>query len=199
MKDFFRLLKFLRPHLGIFVLAVVCMFVSALFDGIQIIPAIPMIDNVFTGKGITISRPVPPIISQLIGTINAMPRLKLLRFIVISFTGLFILKGLAVFIRQYLMTNVGHLVLRDIRNALYSKYQYLSLDYYSKSKMGVLVSRITYDVGVINNSIAQGLTDVFYQGFKVIILTTIAIYINWRLFFGVDYSFSFYQHPRSQN
>ncbi len=48
--------------------------------------------------------------------------------------------------------------------------------------MGVLVSRITNDVGVINNSIAQGLTDIFYQGFKIIILLAIAIFINWRLF-----------------
>ncbi len=123
MKDFFRLIRFLKPHLGIFVLAVVCMFASALFDGIQIAPAIPMIDNVFTNKEITISRPLPGFLSQLIGTINALPRLKLLRFIVLGFLGLFVLKALAVFIRQYLMTNVGQLVLRDIRNALYAKYQ----------------------------------------------------------------------------
>lgn len=163
-------------------LAVVCMFASALFDGIQIAPAIPMIDNVFTGRGIIITRPLPNFLTQLIDTINAMPRLELLKFIVISFIGFFILKGFAVIIRQYLMTNVGQLVLRDIRNALYAKYQYLSLDYYSKNKVGVLVSRITHDVGVINNSIAQGLTDIFYQGFKIVVLLSIAIFINWRLF-----------------
>lgn len=182
MKDFFRLFRFLKPHLGIFALAVVCMFASAIFDGAQIAPAIPMIDNVFTGEGITISRPLPNFLSRLIATINALPRLRLLRFIVFGFLGLFVLKAFSAFIRQYLMTKVGHLVLRDIRNSLYAKYQFLSLDYYSKSKVGVLVSRITHDVGVINNSIAQGLTDVFYQGFKAIILLTIAILINWRLF-----------------
>ena len=158
------------------------MFASALFDGAQIAPAIPMIDNVFTGKVITISRPLPDFLTRLINIINALPRLRLLKFIVLGFLGVFILKACTDFIRQYLMTNVGQLVLRDIRNALYSKYQYLPLDYYSKSKVGVLVSRITHDVGVINNSIAQGLTDVFYQGFKVIVLLTIAIFINWRLF-----------------
>ncbi len=182
MRDFFRLLRFLKPHLGIFALAIALMFISAIFDGVQIAPAIPMIDNVFTGQGIIINRPLPDALNRFIGIINAVPRLKLLKFIVFGFLGLFILKGLAVFIRQYLMTNVGQLVLRDIRNALYSKYQYLPLDYYSKSKVGTLISRITYDVGVINNSIAQGLTDVFYQGFKLIILLIIAFVINWRLF-----------------
>lgn len=182
MREFFRLLKFLKPHLGIFVLAVVCMFASALFDGIQIAPAIPMIDNVFTGREITVARPLPGFLNRLISFVNGLPRLTLLRFIVIGFLGLFILKGFTIFIRQYLMTKVGQLVLRDIRNALYIKYQYLSLNYYSKSKIGVLTSRITYDVGVINNSIAQGLTDVFYQGFKIIVLFSIAIFINWRLF-----------------
>jgi len=182
MREFFRLTRFLKPHLGIFVLAVVCMFASALFDGLQIAPAIPMIDNVFTGKEISIERPLPAFLSRLIETINALPRLELLKFIVLGFLGLFILKGVTVFIRQYLMTNVGQLLLRDVRNSLYAKYQYLSLDYYSKNKVGALVSRITYDVGVINNSIAQGLTDVFYQGFKIIILLAIAIFINWGLF-----------------
>lgn len=182
MRDFFRLFRFLKPHLGIFVLAVFCMFASALFDGIQIAPAIPMIDNVFTDKGIVIERPLPTFLTQLIDTINGLPRLTLLKFIVLGFLGLFILKGISVFIRQYLMTKVGELILRDIRNSLYAKYQYLSLDYYSRSKVGVLVSRITHDVGVINNSIAQGLTDVFYQGFKIVILLAIAVFINWRLF-----------------
>ena len=182
MKDFFRLLKFLKPHMGIFMLAIACMFISALFDGMQIAPAIPMIDNVFTGREIAIERPLPDFLNRLVEAINALPRLRLLKFIVLGFLGLFMLKGVTVFVRQYLMTKVGQLVLRDIRNALYAKYQYLSLDYYSRSKVGVLVSRITHDVGVINNSIAQGLTDVFYQGFKIIILLTIAIFINWQLF-----------------
>lgn len=182
MKDFFRLTRFLKPHLAVFILAVVCMFASALFDGIQIAPAVPMIDNVFSGKEIVVSRPLPAFLSRLIAIINTTPRFKLLQIIVFSFLALFILKGIFEFVRQYLMTKVGQLILRDIRNALYAKYQYLSLDYYSKSKVGVLVSRITNDVGVINNSIAQGLTDVFYQGFKVILLLTLACVINWRLF-----------------
>ena len=195
MKDFFRLVKFLKPHLGIFVLAVICMFASALFDGIQIVPAIPMIDNVFTGKAITISRPLPAFLTQLIAGINVLPRMRLLKFIVFGFLGLFVLKAFSVFIRQYLMAKVGQLLLRDIRNTLYAKYQSLSLDYYSKNKVGVLVSRITNDVGVINNSIAQGLTDIFYQGFKVIILVAIAIFINWRLFLLAIMLFPFITIP----
>lgn len=182
MRDFFKLFRFLRPHLGIFLLAVVCMFISALFDGIQIAPAVPMIDNVFTNKGITIDRPLPQFLTGLIETVNTLPRLKLLQFIVLGFMGLFVLKGFTEFIRQYLMTDVGQRVLRDIRTSLYAKYQDLSLDYYSKSKVGELISRITYDVGVVNNSITQGLTDVFYQGFKIVILLSIAIFINWQLF-----------------
>ncbi|MFC1631736.1 ABC transporter ATP-binding protein [Candidatus Omnitrophota bacterium] len=182
MKDFFRLLRFLKPHLGLFVLAIAFMFISALFDGVQIAPAVPLIDNVFTGKTISISRPLPDFLTSLIGTVNGLERPVLLKYIVLSFLGLFLFKGLFVFLRQYLMVNVGHLVLRDVRNALYAKYQHLSLDYFSKSKIGVLVSRITHDVGVINNSIAQGLTDIFYQGFKVTILLSLAVFINFRLF-----------------
>jgi subfamily B ATP-binding cassette protein MsbA len=182
MSDFFKLLRFLRPHLGIFVLAVAFMFASALFDGIQIAPAIPMIDIVFTGQKITIARPLPDFVTGIINVINAIPRRRLLQFIVLGFLGLYMVKCFAIFVRQYLMTKVGQLILRDIRNALYTKYQCLSLDYYSKNKVGALVSRITYDVGVINNSIAQGLTDLFYQCFKIIILFSIAIFINWKLF-----------------
>lgn len=182
MREFFRLTRFLKPHMGLFMLAVMCMAISALFDGVQIAPAIPMIDNVFTGQPISISRPLPVFITRLIEIINSSSRLALLQFIVLSLSGIFVLKAVTEFVRQYLMTRVGELVLRDIRNALYAKYQYFSLHYYSKTKIGALVSRITYDVGVVNNSISQGLTDVFYQGFKVLILLSLAIFINWKLF-----------------
>ncbi|MFH1046392.1 MAG: ABC transporter ATP-binding protein [Candidatus Omnitrophota bacterium] len=158
------------------------MFISAIFDGVQIAPAIPIIDNVFTGKGIVIDRPLPAPLRGLIDTINAADRVALLKYIVLGFLVLFILKGITEFLRQYIMTDVGQMIVRDVRNALYEKYQSLSLDYYSKSRIGALSSRITYDVGVINNSVAQGLTDIFYQGFKVVILLTIAIAVNWKLF-----------------
>ncbi len=195
MKDFFRLFRFLRPHAGIFALAVVCMFASAVFDGVQIAPAIPMIDNVFSGKEIVFTRPLPAVLAGLIAKINAMPRLELLRIIVIGFLVVFSLKAISVFIREYLMTNVGQLIIRDVRNTLYAKYQDLSLDYYGKNKIGTLVSRITNDVGVINNTIAQGLTDVFYQSFKFMVLLSIAIFINWRLFLFSVVLFPFISVP----
>jgi subfamily B ATP-binding cassette protein MsbA len=181
--------------MGLFVMAVVCMFASALFDGVQIAPAIPMIDIVFSGREIVINRPLPAFLTHFIDTINTIPRLDLLRFIIMGFLGLFILKGMSVFVRQYLMAKVGQLLLRDVRKAIFTKYQYLSLSYYSKAKIGALVSRITNDVGVINNSIAQGLSDVFYQGFKIVVLLSIAIFINWRLFLLFILLFPFIGFP----
>lgn len=50
MKDYLRLLKFVKPYWGIFALAIVCMGFSALFDGVSLAMIVPLADKVLTNK-----------------------------------------------------------------------------------------------------------------------------------------------------
>src|SRR3990167_7630117 len=57
----------------------------------------------------------------------------------------------------------------------------LSLDYHHHSTTGTTMSRILYDTGIIQNSITEGLTDLVFQGFQVLMFLAIALAINWKL------------------
>ena len=72
---------------------------------------------------------------------------------------LILLKTGATFINRYNLRWVGARVVMDLRNALFDSLQKQSLKYYGKSDVGKLISRCTYDAGVIENSIATTVAD----------------------------------------
>ncbi len=182
MNTYFRLLKLVRPHLGVLFLAAACMLVSTLFDGVSLGLLVPLADRVLNNKEIIItSAALPEVIEGAIAKLNATPPLTLLNVMVVSILALFFFKGIFLFLQSYLMTDVSQRVIRDTRNSLYRKFQNLSLDYFTQARTGMLVSRITNDVGIIQNSISEGLTDLIYQSFRIILFATIAFFIHWRL------------------
>ncbi len=182
MKVYFRLLKFLRPHGWVFGAAIVFMVVSTLFSGIQLGVIAPLVDNVFTGKGISFANPnLPVAIKGAIAKINLITPLQLLRIMIVLIPLLFLLKGVADFGKNYLMSDVSQRVVRDIRNRLYQRLQSLSLDFYSRQRTGELVSRITNDVGIVQASLSAHIADLIYQSLQIVVYLAIVFLIHWRL------------------
>ncbi|MCX5681638.1 MAG: hypothetical protein NT079_05110 [Candidatus Omnitrophica bacterium] len=84
MKDYFKLLKFLKGHTKVLAWATGCMLVSALFDGFQLSLIIPMADKIL-GKGeIKLPGQVPGWLSHFVGQVNAIPSDKLLSIVAIG-------------------------------------------------------------------------------------------------------------------
>jgi len=188
MKGYFRFIKLIAPHSGIFILAVVCMILSTLFSASPLGLIIPLIDRVITGKQIALPLGVipPQFLADFILKINEMPTLKLLNTLTILVVIMFVLKGIFEFFQTYLMTDVSQRVIRDVKNETYKKLQALSMDFYSHNPTGQLMSRITYDAAVIRDAISSGLADTFYQPIQIICYTAIlagAIYlgVSWKL------------------
>ena len=188
MKGYFRFIKLIAPHSGIFILAVVCMILSTLFSASPLGLIIPLIDRVITGKQIALPLGVvpPQFIADFILKINEMPTLKLLNTLTILVVIMFVLKGIFEFFQTYLMTDVSQRVIRDVKNETYKKLQALSMDFYGHNPTGQLMSRITYDAAVIRDAISSGLADTFYQPIQIICYTAIlagAIYlgVSWKL------------------
>jgi subfamily B ATP-binding cassette protein MsbA len=94
---------------------------------------------------------------------------------------LFLLKGIFAFWQGYLMSDVGQLVIRDMRNSLYHKFQALSLDYFTKKRSGELISHVTNDVRMVENAVSYGLTDLIYQTLQIVLFSFLVFFIHWRL------------------
>ncbi|MCX5681639.1 MAG: ABC transporter ATP-binding protein [Candidatus Omnitrophica bacterium] len=69
-----------------------------------------------------------------------------------------------------------------MRFRLYQTIQNLSLDYFSKKRTGELISRITNDVQVVENAVSYGVTDLFFQSFRLVVFGSIVIFIYPKVF-----------------
>lgn len=181
MKLYLRLLKFVRPYWFSLSLAIFTMFVSTIFDGVSLGIIVPIADNILSSKKIILPAKSPHFLDNFINMLNNTAPVDLLRATAIFVVVLFAFKGLALFIQGLLMNDVSQRVIRDIRNSLYEKLQSLSLDFYARSKTGVLISRITYDVVVIQIAISEALADLIYYSLQLVLFTGIIFFIHPQL------------------
>ena len=182
MKDYIRLLKFLKPHIAILAIAMLFMLLFGIFEKASLGAIIPLIDNVISGKDIIMpgQNYAPSALVSLINSINSMPRLRLLFWVIGIGTILILLREITSFFKSYFMRDVSERVVRDIKNSIYDKLLSLSLDFYSKNPTGKLVSRITYDATLGRDSITTGLMDLLDQPIQIIMgLCAVAVIRAW--------------------
>ncbi|MFA4889888.1 MAG: ABC transporter transmembrane domain-containing protein, partial [Candidatus Omnitrophota bacterium] len=149
MKDYLKLLKFIRPYRGKFGLAAVCMAFSAVFDGVSLAMMVPLADKVLTNRKIIVPVKMPHFLASFVDKINSFTPESLLNYMAIGIILLFILKGFFGFMQSYLMSDIGQRIVRDIKAKLYAKFQMLSLDYFTHKRGGEMISRITNDARIV--------------------------------------------------
>ncbi|MDD2679729.1 MAG: ABC transporter ATP-binding protein [Candidatus Omnitrophica bacterium] len=177
MRDYLKLLRFIRPYLGMFSMACVCMVFSAIFDGVSLAMMVPLADKVLTNKQIIVPAKLPAFLADFVAKLNSIPPAVLLNYMAIGIILLFILKGLFGFLQSYLMSDIGQRIVRDIKAKLYAKFQTLSLDYFTHKRGGEMISRITNDVRIVENAVSYGSTDLVYQGAQVLIFFSLTLFI----------------------
>ncbi|MBD3427205.1 MAG: ATP-binding cassette domain-containing protein [Candidatus Omnitrophica bacterium] len=188
MKNYFRFIKIMLPHGGIFALAVVCMVLATAFSASPLGLIIPLVDKIISGKDIVMPPGInaPDILVQTVNKVNSLPSLKLLNIMTVLVVIFFLFKGLFEFLQTYLMSAVSQRVIRDLKNTIYRKLQDLSMDFYSKNPTGHLMSRITYDAAVIRDAISSGIADTFYQPIQLTVYA--ALLISIKVYFGIPWS-----------
>ena len=153
-----RLLKLIKPYRTKLVFAMICMaFVSLLTAG-QAYLVQPALDDVFMKKDE-----------------------KMLFLLPIAIIFLFLVKGGFNYGQAYLMNFIGLRIIADMRERLYEHLQSLSLSFFTKTPTGILISRITNDVNLIQASVSNAITGLFKDVFTIIGLTGIIFYRNWKL------------------
>ncbi|VFQ46999.1 ABC transporter ATP-binding protein [Desulfoluna butyratoxydans] len=104
--------------------------------------------------------------------------LKVVTFVVL---GVSLVRGVAVLAKEYFMNNVGQTIITTLRNELYGTIQDLSLSFFQKERTGVLMSRITNDVTLIQAMVSTSVTAAIEHVFTIIGLTGVIIYRDWKL------------------
>ena len=84
-------------------------------------------------------------------------------------------------IRSYVMAIVGQGVKHQLRTEAYQHLNRLSISFYQKRDTGNIMSRLTHDVGRLEDFIAYGLQDMVGDILMLVFMFSVMVYHNWQL------------------
>lgn len=150
-----RVFSYVRPYRTVFSLAVFAMILFGASDGVIPFLLKHVLDGVFKDENKSL--------------LYALPVL------VIAFT---FVRALADFGQQYLMSKVGHNIVKDIRNQVNRHLLTLSSDYFHANSSANLLSRITSDVMLVKTLLTEAASAVLRDSVRVVALLIAAIYLD---------------------
>ncbi|SHJ73885.1 ABC transporter, permease/ATP-binding protein [Hymenobacter daecheongensis DSM 21074] len=159
-----RIFRYVLPYRGKFIVGMVLLALSS-----ATVMAFPWIIGKLTdaanGRPFVLPNGMPFTINQI----------ALSLFVVILFQGLFS------FGRIWFFTQVSEFTVRDIRQALYAKFVSLPIPYFEKNRVGAITSRITSDVGMIQDSFSLTLAELFRQVMTLVVGITFIMLVSVKL------------------
>jgi subfamily B ATP-binding cassette protein MsbA len=95
--------------------------------------------------------------------------------------GAMAVRGVCDFLGAYLMNWVGLRSVMDIRVRMFAHLQRLSLDFYSGSRAGELMSRVTGDPQAVQQGIANVVEDIVKEPVTLVSVAGWLLYTDWKL------------------
>ncbi len=186
MPLYLRLFKYLKPYLVPFALSLVCMIFYTIFSGFSLLTLLPVVDGVMGGKPLKFNTTVPFPFKQeflsLLDYLNHMDRMWLLDATIVFFIVVILLKVFFDFYQQVLSETVAQKATRDVRCMVYEHLVCrLSMDYFSRERVGALMSRVTNDVNILLELLSGRFASTLKDSMQLFLYLGILIVIDWKL------------------
>jgi subfamily B ATP-binding cassette protein MsbA len=91
-----------------------------------------------------------------------------------------ILDAVFSYLEKYATTSAGQWIMHDLRRMVYRHVQRLSLAFHTQKRTGDLISRITGDVGAIEDFIVSDLLGLVVDIITLAGMAAVMLYLNWR-------------------
>ena len=155
---FKRLLYYIRPYRGVFILSLLTVIGLAVFGALR------------------------PKVLQLAIDTNIEQRFEpgFLKYTLLML-GLLILEVTCNLLFIYYASWLGQSVVRDIRVKLFKHILGFKMKYFDKSSVGVLITRTVTDMERIADIFGEGLFMIFSDILKMGVVGAVMFYMNWRL------------------
>ncbi|MCA1641945.1 MAG: ATP-binding cassette domain-containing protein [Acidobacteria bacterium] len=180
MRDLRRLLTYLKPHWGKFVLATVAMVAGALLQSAVGGLIVPIFDQALNRGGAQSHGDTIFHLNRLIPTSS----FDAWRTIAILLVALTLAKGVAEYFSTYLMARVGQESVLKLRQDLYSHLLRQSSDFFERHRTNYLVSRLVSSAAAIEAAVTNTLRDMLREGFTLFAFLAASFYFSWRLTAG---------------
>ena len=176
-----RLFGLLRPHARIITIALLCMFILAILNALQpflVLTGVGTAQEIHEESGEEVHRLD---ILRRFANRYLNVREQPIPFLAITFVTFFALKGLFTFLQAVLMEQVGQRVIRDMRDRLYRHSIGLSAEFFTQARTGDLISRLTNDILLIQETLVRTFADFFLQPLSMVFYLIVAFVLNWQL------------------
>ena len=155
---FRRLLGYIKPYRGIFVVGSLCSVIASTTDAAFGALLKPLVDRGFSA---TSDYPIWIYPAAIVG--------------------LFIIRGVFTFLNSYAMAYIGNRVLNTLRVEMFERLVALPTRYFDAHSSSSLVSRLVFEAQNVMQSATGVITSVVRNSFTIFWLMATLLWLNWRL------------------
>lgn len=158
MRNYKRLLMYIRPYLKRLFVAIIFIVLAASA-------------NLY----------LPWIIKDMVDDVLAAKNMVMLNFIAVSIVVVFVFRGIFYYGQSYLVSYIGQRVVIDIREVLFRKFQRMPIAYFDRHQTGETMSYLTNDVNAMQNALVDNLIEAVTEFAILIGSLVMMVYLDWKL------------------
>ena len=158
MKNYKRLLAYMKPYTKRLGVAIVCIVLAAAA-------------NLY----------VPWIIKDMIDQVLAEKDMMMLNLIAVGIVVVFFFRGIFYYGQSYLVSFIGQRVIIDVRDVIYRKFQRMPISYYDQHQTGETMSFITNDVAALQAALVDNLIEMVTEASILVGSIVMMLYLDWKL------------------
>ena len=201
MKDFKRLLVYMRPYLPKMAAAAVLLAIAGGLMSVAVATVKPLVNNVlFATPGLEINTGDSQLLADVVEFLNLRAAARWLEArafvqVPLLFIVLFFVRGFMLYFGEYLTTMVGASVIRDLRAELFAAIIRQSQTFFQHHQGGLLLSRVLNDVQRIQRVSTTVLADLFRVGAMAPCMLIVALVHDWRMTLTSMIIIPFFAYP----
>ncbi|VTL98409.1 transporter [Pseudomonas aeruginosa] len=171
LKIYFRLLGYVKPYIGMFLLSIVGFLIFASTQ--------PMLAGILKYFVDGLSNPdaalFPNVEWPWLRDLHLVYAVPLLIILIAAW------QGLGSFLGNFFLAKVSLGLVHDLRVALFNKLLVLPNRYFDTHNSGHLISRITFNVTMVTGAATEAIKVVIREGLTVVFLFLYLLWMNWKL------------------
>ncbi|MDB4950040.1 MAG: transporter transrane region [Gemmatimonadetes bacterium] len=193
MSLYARILRYLRPHAGIFGVSVAGMVVYAALDTFSFTLLIPFLyvlfgmqggaaGGAFGAGGPTGGGAMHRLLDWAVGDlVTGAPPMAALRNVVLLLFAVFMVKNVALYVEQYTISMTEGLVMRDMRRQIYARLLQLGFPFFQRTRTGQIISRVTVDIEQMRSLVTRNLAQFASNLLQAVFFFAAMLLISWKM------------------
>ena len=163
-KTLLRLLGYLKKHIGVLLIVLLCIFLTAFAQ-----------TKSSTALGTLVDKYILPMVAS--GSTDFDPIFQFL----LQLAGIFIIGMIGSFLQSYLMVGVAQGVQKTVRDEMFTKMQKLPLRYFDTNTAGNIMSRYTSDIDTLRQMVSQSIPQAISSVITLVVVFVTMLKTSWIL------------------